>query len=370
MNNSVCNNWQKHESCCGCCGGCASGEMDKGSCSMTCQGCPGKRHCLHCQFNSNDQLPCCLNLNSGEDCAPCWCPQTKTCSEHIINQTKYCELNKNKETGIPFILDPTNRTCSEACKLATGNCFSQKLDICKQTVPDPENQCLIDPISGQRSKTCTYFFSKDTPLSIPCRDFYNSLSEEKQKDVIDAVCPGEPTIEGLPECRCVNRELDEDYWAVEANAPPICDGCWWKPCNDPDHYFQPPNLREGKNCKCPSTICGQFNSFFNDRDIDLRNIQNKISCNLDAGGGGTGTKTQTGTGTGGKPSGGGGGGGTNNKGPVPVWVYGIVGFFGIIILVLILFLILEIIKKNKGEKNNNNNNNNNTISSISSSSPV
>jgi hypothetical protein len=57
-------------------------------------------------------------------------------------------------------------------------------------------------------------------------------------------CLNNPT----PDCSCVERSKNKTYNTLRLDSS-INDGCWWKPCGDPNTYLVPPNIVRGTtNC--------------------------------------------------------------------------------------------------------------------------
>jgi hypothetical protein len=97
--------------------------------------------------------------------------------------------------------------------------------------------------------------------------------------VINSICRLKENVE-LPECKCVNRQLDDIYKSVSGEKWGN-DSCWYKPCKNTANYHVPSSL---KNQECNANICQQIIDVVGQKgntDIDITRIQNSIDCKFD-----------------------------------------------------------------------------------------
>ena len=104
-----------------------------------------------------------------------------------------------------------------------------------------------------------------------CREWYAKLPSDHERDAIDQdYCFRNST----DDCRCINRNLSDEYNFLKRGNP-MNDKCWFIPCANPSVYFVPSELTNGD---CPANVCSILFETYKDRDVHI--YDNDIVCNF------------------------------------------------------------------------------------------
>jgi len=146
-----------------------------------------------------------------------------------------------------------------------GDYNSVVANYCQQS----SDTCVIDPETGQTMTKCSRLNStgKDGEL---CRGWFNQQPKAVQDTVVQNYC----AVNNTPDCKCVNRSLNEVYRSLKVGKV-INDGCWFTPCANPQSYLQ---TTEVENPSCPSNFCDVIYNIIKDRDVTVDNIKNDVNC--------------------------------------------------------------------------------------------
>lgn len=122
-------------------------------------------------------------------------------------------------------------------------------------------------------ESCSVLHSQNTG-SDSCRTWFGSLAKDTDRDAVGATyC----TRYNTEDCRCINRELTDEYNFLKAHNP-ISDKCWFKPCANASRYFTPSAFAKDT---CPENICEIILNIYKDRDVSI--YDNDFTCNMGPG---------------------------------------------------------------------------------------
>jgi hypothetical protein len=138
-------------------------------------------------------------------------------------------------------------------------------NFCQQS----SDTCVIDPDTGKNMTKCSRLKStgKDGEL---CRGWFNQQPKNVQDTVVQNYC----AVNNTPDCKCVNRSLNEVYRSLKVGKV-INDGCWFTPCANPQSYLQTTDV---ENPSCPDNFCDVIFNIVKDRDVSIDNIKNDVNC--------------------------------------------------------------------------------------------
>jgi hypothetical protein len=132
--------------------------------------------------------------------------------------------------------------------------------------------CYTDPTTGAPMTKCSRVRQKGV-AGDTCRAWFNNRTSAQKDTLMNNVCGSNLD---APECKCVMRGHDEIYRSI-GSIKDINDGCWWVPCKDSTNFFVPDSV---KKPTCPSAVCSAVLNVVQDRDVNINNVANYISCNL------------------------------------------------------------------------------------------
>jgi hypothetical protein len=146
-----------------------------------------------------------------------------------------------------------------------GDYNSIVANYCQQS----SDSCIINPETNENMKKCSRLKStgKDGEL---CRGWFNQQPKNVQDTVVQNYC----AVNNTPDCKCVNRALNEVYRSLKVGKV-INDGCWFTPCANPQSYLQTTDV---ENPACPSNFCDVIYNIIKDRDVTIDNIKNDVNC--------------------------------------------------------------------------------------------
>ncbi|AHL67543.1 putative myristylated membrane protein [Chloriridovirus anopheles1] len=138
-------------------------------------------------------------------------------------------------------------------------------NYCQQS----SDTCVIDPDTGKNMTKCSRLKStgKDGEL---CRGWFNQQPKHVQDTVVQNYC----AINNTPDCKCINRSLNETYKTLKPGKV-INDGCWFLPCANPQSYLQTTDV---ESPSCPDNFCDVIYNIIKDRDVSISDVQNDVNC--------------------------------------------------------------------------------------------
>lgn len=107
-----------------------------------------------------------------------------------------------------------------------------------------------------------------------CQQWLAAASTADRDAYNQFVCGQHPDLE---ECRCVNRSRDKLYQSVEGSRWGN-DGCWWRPCQDPEKYHIPSTIAQAQYC--PQSCRQILNIAGNLTDLTIENFEQSIACDF------------------------------------------------------------------------------------------
>jgi hypothetical protein len=217
-----------------------------------------------------------------ENCCPPFCPDKLHCAKPNAEE---CAIGTDSHKRDPLTRvtwngkGPNMQCIFDVNKINTLDQidnFKQKFGVsgdynsiitnyCQQS----SDTCVIDPETGKNMPKCSRLKStgKDGEL---CRGWFN----QQQKGVQDTVVQNYCAVNNTPDCKCVNRSLNDIYRSLKVGKV-INDGCWFTPCANPQSYLQ---TTEVENPTCPSNFCDVIYNIIKDRDVKIDNIKNDVNC--------------------------------------------------------------------------------------------
>ena len=169
-----------------------------------------------------------------------------------------------------------------------SNNFQEYPNICK-TILSNEGNNLGNCVANQSS--CTNLRSI-TPQGNACRTWLNSQPVFYQTKYKNGICgtSAPNNYKSLPECECMQFNNPSAYPQTEQvtndfkqslSGPDIGTDvtkypvqCWYGPCQDPQHYAQPPDQPD-TDC---GEICGANIVVKNDTNVLFKNVKLKEVC--------------------------------------------------------------------------------------------
>jgi hypothetical protein len=147
----------------------------------------------------------------------------------------------------------------------TGDYNSILANYCQQS----SDTCIIDPDTGAKMTKCSRLKStgKDGEL---CRGWFNQQAKNIQDTVVQNYC----AINNTPDCKCVNRSLNDVYKTLKPGKI-INDGCWFLPCANPQSYLQTTDI---ESPSCPDNFCDVIYNIIKDRDVKIDDVKNDVNC--------------------------------------------------------------------------------------------
>lgn len=107
-----------------------------------------------------------------------------------------------------------------------------------------------------------------------CQQWLAAASTADRDAYSQFVCGQHPDLE---ECRCVNRSQDKLYQGIDG-ARWGNDGCWWRPCQDPEKYHIPSTVAQAEycpqSCRQILTIAGNL------QNLTIQDFQQSIACDF------------------------------------------------------------------------------------------
>jgi hypothetical protein len=147
--------------------------------------------------------------------------------------------------------------------------------------------CPKDPATGQRMTTCSHF-SATNDSGDWCRQWATEQEQQHPNTRTLADVAKEKycrTFPDSPDCACLARSYNSIYQQLKAGitrsagGQVLPDQCWWAPCANPSAYLVTSDLAV-KPGTCPDTVCQEVQNFVDSENINLRDVQQNISCNL------------------------------------------------------------------------------------------
>ena len=106
-----------------------------------------------------------------------------------------------------------------------------------------------------------------------CRNWFSKQPADTRDAIIANICL---RYRDADECKCFLRNTDETYNVVKRSTP-FNDGCWYPPCQQTSTNLVTSDLIKPT---CPSNLCQIVFSELRNRDVQISDIQNAISCNF------------------------------------------------------------------------------------------
>jgi hypothetical protein len=139
-----------------------------------------------------------------------------------------------------------------------------------------DNKLVMSKFCSQKSNTCPRGLEECSRLlsvgddGNMCREWFNTQSASTRDTFMQNYCFTHDT----EDCKCFDRTHDKLYNSLKP-AEPVNDGCWYTPCANEQEYLVPSNL---VNPTCPSDICEVIYNIAQDRDVNIDDASNVVSC--------------------------------------------------------------------------------------------
>jgi len=147
-----------------------------------------------------------------------------------------------------------------------------------------EGERDIQDCTEVQSKSCVHGLSSCSGFyaqNSPCFMMWGDLRDQDEDgasawEMVYDLCQKHSD---LPECACINRNLDPDFVRLsEELGPAYPVGCYWRPCKDATQAWIPPEIHSNS---CPD-ICQAMVRVVGDiqGDIDVSNVVQNVSCDF------------------------------------------------------------------------------------------
>ena len=241
----------------------------------------GNARCFHCNVSPNAH-----NCHSGDNkvsnsCRTAcggFCPCVQKC---VTPGTLDCSIGKNSKGEDPFISwggGWSNNCTFDLTKIDTPeqyNNLQSKFNLdAKQKEQILQYYCTYDTNSGcpelpdgTKPKNCSRLTSTDKNFQV-C-SIFNTMYNPDGDKIKQSYANAYPN---NPDTACLNRTSNSTYKALKQGFP-VNDGCWYIPCQAP---AQIPILSGVYKPDCPSSLCQQFNTIFDNPNLNEVEIKDNV----------------------------------------------------------------------------------------------
>ena len=206
------------------------------------------------------------------------CPDIKEC---ITPGTLQCSIGKNSKGEDPYVSwggGWSNDCTFDLTKIDTPeqyNNLQSKFNLdAKQKAQILQYYCTYDTNSGcptlpdgTKPKNCSRLTSTDKNFQV-C-SIFNTMYNPDGDKIKQSYANAYPN---NPDTSCLNRTSNSTYKALKQGFP-VNDGCWYIPCQAP---AQIPILSGVYKPDCPNSLCQQFNTIFNNPNLNEVEIKDNV----------------------------------------------------------------------------------------------
>lgn len=140
--------------------------------------------------------------------------------------------------------------------------------LCSLTTTE---KCPINPETGKPFKKCMFLRSTDTNgYGDMCREWARKAEVSLVNKIKSDWCEANLDAE---DCKCLNRKYDPNFQKLSEYFHDHDSYCWYAPCSDSGSY-----LTLDLPHQCLTVNCQVIYDVKNNRDVDLSNLNSRISC--------------------------------------------------------------------------------------------